>query len=109
MRRLCTFVHLYRRRCGASPTVSGRVTNACAAWGLSVGNPFLGNLSGKRFGDRVYSFKSWTDQIVCATGVCTVGGIHSSSIWNENASFTFATGHFGLLTSTAVRQVDLIQ
>lgn len=84
-------------------------TSTCAAWGLSVGNPFLGNLSGKRFGDRVYSFKSWTDQIVCATGVCTVGGIHSSSIWNENASFTFATGHFGLLTSTAVRQVDLIQ
>jgi len=47
--------------------------------------------------------------VVCATGVCTVGGVHSSSIWNENASHTFATGHFGLLTNTAVLQANLVQ
>ncbi len=93
--------------CGVYPF--NVATSTCGAWGLSVSNPFLGGLSGKRFGDEVYSFKSWTDQIVCATGVCTVGGIHSSSIWGENGSLTFATGHFGLLSNTAVQQADIIQ
>ncbi len=93
--------------CGVYPF--NVLSSTCGAWGLSVNSPFLNNLSGKRFGDRVYSFKSWSDQIVCATGVCTVGGVHSSSIWNENGSLTFATGHFGLLSNTAVWQADLIQ
>lgn len=84
-------------------------TSTCGYWGLSVNSPFLNGLYGKRFGDRVYSIKSWTDQVVCATGVCTVGGIHSSSIWNENASYTYATGHFGLLTGTPIKQADLVQ
>lgn len=84
-------------------------SSTCGYWGLSVNSPLLGYLYGKRFGDRVYSLKSWTDQVVCATGICTVGGIHSSSIWNENASYSYATGHFGLLTGTAVRQANLIQ
>lgn len=84
-------------------------SSTCGYWGLSVNSPLLNYLYGKRFSDRVYSIKSWTDQVVCATGVCTVGGIHSSSIWNENASYSYATGHFGLLTGTAVRQANLIQ
>lgn len=84
-------------------------SSTCGYWGLSVNSPLLGYLYGKRFGDRVYSLKSWTDQVVCATGVCTVGGIHSSSIWSENASYSYATGHFGLLTGTAVQQANLIQ
>jgi triacylglycerol lipase len=83
--------------------------STCGYWGLSVNSPFLNGLYGKRFGDRVYSIKSWSDQVVCATGVCTVGGIHSSSIWSENASYTYSTGHFGLLSGTAVRQADLIK
>lgn len=84
-------------------------TSTCGVWGLSVGSPFLTGLSGARFGDRVHSIKSYADQIVCGTGVCTVGGLHSSAIWGENSSTTYAYGHFGLLSYTAVRQVDLIQ
>jgi hypothetical protein len=38
-----------------------------------------------------------------------VGGIHSSTIPGENASYTYATGHFGLLTGTAATQANLIQ
>jgi hypothetical protein len=52
-------------------------SSTCGYWGLSVNSPFLNGLKGKRFGGRVYSLKSWSDQVVCATGVCTVGGIHS--------------------------------
>ena len=83
-------------------------TTTCGYWGLSVNNPFLNGIYGKRFGDRVYSLKSYSDQVVCSTGVCTVGGVHSSSIWSENASHTYVTGHFGLLTGTAIKQADLI-
>jgi len=93
--------------CGSYPF--NVATSTCGYWGLSVGSPFLGGLSGRRFGDRVHSIKSWYDQIVCATGVCTVGGVHSSSIWGEDSSSTYTYGHFGLLDYTASRQVDLIQ
>lgn len=93
--------------CGSYPF--NVVTSTCGYWGLSVGSPFLSGINGKRFGDRVHSIKSWYDQIVCATGVCTVGGVHSSSIWGENSSSTYTYGHFGLLDYTASRQVDLIQ
>ena len=47
--------------------------------------------------------------MVCLTGVCTVGGVHASQITGENASYTHATGHFGLLTDTTVTQANLIQ
>jgi alpha-beta hydrolase superfamily lysophospholipase len=93
--------------CGTYPFNVWSTT--CGYYGLSVNSPLLNGLSGKRFGDRVYSMKSYTDQVVCATGVCTVGGVHSSSIWNENASYTYVTGHFGLLTGTAVQQANLVQ
>lgn len=84
-------------------------TSTCGYWGLSAGSPLLVDLNGRRLGDRVYSIKSWIDEIVCATGVCTVGGIHSSSITGELGSFTFAYGHFGLQAFTAVLQADLLQ
>jgi triacylglycerol lipase len=58
---------------------------------------------------RIYSIKSNSDQLVCSTGVCTVNGVHSSQIANENASYTYSLGHFGLQTDTCVRQADLIQ
>ncbi|WP_249040873.1 alpha/beta fold hydrolase [Marilutibacter maris] len=84
--------------------------STCGSWGLSVSSPFLDDLYGFRFADKVYSIKSWTDQIVCSTGYCTVGGIHSSSIWGEDGSYTYnGFGHFGLLSYTATTQVDLIQ
>ena len=93
--------------CGSYPFNLSAST--CGYWGLSVGSPLLNGLSGKRFGTRMYSMKSWTDQIVCSTGVCTVGGIHSSQIAGETATYNIATGHFGLLTGTAVFQADLIR
>lgn len=84
-------------------------TTTCGYWGLSVSSPFLDALYGERFGDRVYSIKSWSDQIVCSTGVCTIGGVHSSSIWGEDGSLTYSYGHFGLLWYTADAQANLIQ
>lgn len=84
-------------------------TSTCGSWGLSVGNPFVSSLQSQAWGARKYSIKSWSDQIVCSTGFCTVGGVHSSTIPGENGSSTFVLGHFGLQTATAVTQVNLIQ
>ncbi len=84
-------------------------TSTCGAWGLSVGNPFVSSLQSQSFGTRKYSIKSYSDQIVCSTGVCTVGGVHSSTIPGENGTYTYVLGHFGLQTGTAVTQVNLIQ
>lgn len=83
-------------------------TSTCGYWGLSVNSPFLNGLTGAPLGDRVYSIKSWSDQVVCATGVCTVGGVHSSRISGETATYTFGYGHFGLQSSTSSFQADLI-
>ena len=94
------------RSCGSYPF--NVATTTCGYWGLSLGSPLVDSLSGQRFGARMVSIKSWTDQVVCATGVCTVGGVHSSQIAGENASYTFALGHFGLLTGTASTQADLV-
>lgn len=93
--------------CGTYPW--NVITSTCGSQGLSVNSPLLNSLAGKKPGARAYSIKSNIDQIVCSTGVCTVGGIHSSTIPGENASYTYATGHFGLLTGTAMTQVNLIQ
>lgn len=84
-------------------------SSTCGYYGLSIQSPFLDSLYGEPLGDKVYSIKSNIDQIVCSTGVCIVYGVHSSSIWNEDASFTYLLGHFGLQTDTAQKQYDLIQ
>lgn len=84
-------------------------TSTCGYWGLSVSSPLLNGLAGKKPGARASSIKSYADQIVCATGVCTVGGVHSSTVPGENATYNYVTGHFGLLTDTATKQADLIQ
>ena len=83
-------------------------STTCGYWGLSIGSPFLNSIYNDSFAGQVYSIKSWSDQIVCYGG-CTVGGVHSSSIWGENASYTYLLGHFGLQSDTYVKQVDLIQ
>jgi pimeloyl-ACP methyl ester carboxylesterase len=95
------------RSCGTWPFAVA--TSTCGYWGLSIGSPFLSSIAGDRFGTRMYSIKSWADQIVCFGGICTVGGVHSSQIAGENASYTYALGHFGLLTETAGMQADLIR
>ncbi|NBD95334.1 MAG: alpha/beta fold hydrolase [Gammaproteobacteria bacterium] len=82
--------------------------STCGYWGLSVSSPFLDALDGEPLGNAVYSIKSYADQVVCATGVCTVGGIHSSRISGEDATYTFPYGHFGLQSYTAAFQVDLL-
>lgn len=84
-------------------------TTTCGRDGLSVSSPFLDDLFGRRFGQEMYSIKSNIDQIVCSTGFCTVGGTHTSRIWNEDASYTFSLGHFGLQSNTSNLQVQLIQ
>lgn len=93
--------------CGTYPW--NVATTTCGAQGLSVGSPLLTGLRGKRFGTRMYSMKSWTDEVVCATGTCTVGGVHSSQIQDETATYTFQTGHFGLQSQTPVFQANLIR
>lgn len=95
------------RSCGTYPY--NVATTTCGYWGLSLGSPFLTGIYGKRMAARIYSLKSNSDQIVCSTGVCTVNGVHSSQIANENASYTYSLGHFALQTDTYVRQADLIQ
>ena len=93
--------------CGIYP--ANVLTSTCGVYGLSVASPFLDGLYGQRFGQRVYSIKSYSDQIVCSTGTCLVYGVHSSSIWQENASYTFVLGHFGLQTDTYTTQYQLIK
>ena len=84
-------------------------SSTCGSAGLSVGSPFLDSIYNVPLASNVYSIKSYIDQIVCATGSCTVGGVHSSRIVNEDATFSYALGHFGLQTDTAVKQYQLIQ
>jgi pimeloyl-ACP methyl ester carboxylesterase len=95
------------RSCGFFPF--NVPTSTCGSAGLSVGSPFLDGIFGDPFGRRMYSIKSLIDQVVCSTGFCTVGGVHSSRIPGENGSVTLSLGHFGLQTSTAQRQYDLIR
>ena len=92
--------------CGTYPY---NVQNStCGYWGLSVSSPFLDWLYSKSFSDRLYSIKSWSDQIICSTGYCTVGGIHSSSVWGEDASYTYSYGHWGLQAYTSSLQLNLL-
>lgn len=94
------------RSCGYYPFNVANST--CGYWGLSIGSPFLNSIYGEQFAKNSYSIKSWSDQIVCMGG-CTVGGVHSSRIWNETATYTFSYGHFGLQAYTSQLQVSLIQ
>lgn len=82
--------------------------STCGVNGLSVQSPFLDSIYGVPIADHVYSIKSFMDQVVCSTGSCYVYGIHSSRIWNEDATYTYALGHFGLQTDTTNLQVSLI-
>ncbi len=93
--------------CGTYPWNVWAAT--CGRNGLSVSSPLLDWLYGKKLAERVYSIKSWSDQIVCGTGTCTVGGVHSSQIANENDSFSYDHDHFDLQKYTYQKQVDLIQ
>ncbi|MFL0796903.1 MAG: lipase [Cellvibrionaceae bacterium] len=84
-------------------------TTTCGSNGLSISSPFLDWLYGKKIANRVYSIKSWADQLVCSTGTCLVYGKHSSQIAGEKASYTYGYGHFGLQKYTSSKQYDLIK
>ncbi|MGJ8674525.1 MAG: alpha/beta fold hydrolase [Pseudoalteromonas sp.] len=95
------------RTCGVYPYNVWNST--CGSAGLSISSPFLDGIYGVPLGDKVYSMKSFIDQVVCASGNCYVYGVHSSRIWNEDATYTYPLGHFGLQSDTANDQIDLIQ
>ncbi|MFL0802982.1 MAG: alpha/beta fold hydrolase [Agarilytica sp.] len=93
--------------CGIYPAF---VANpSCGRDGLSISSPFLDWLYGKKIANRVYSIKSWVDQVVCATGSCLVYGKHSSQIKGERASYSYGYGHLGLQKYTSSKQYDLIK
>jgi hypothetical protein len=94
------------RSCGTYPY--NVWTTTCGRYGLAINSPLINSLYGETLAAKTYSIKSWIDQVVCATGICTVGGIHSSHIQGEAASYTLNYGHFGLQSFTYELQVSLI-
>ena len=93
--------------CGVYPF---HVPNStCGRHGFSVSSPLMTWLYETRFGDRVYSIKSYSDQIICGSGSCLIYGVHSSSIWQENGSYNYNYDHFDIQTFTSAKQIQLIQ
>jgi hypothetical protein len=91
--------------CGVYPW---NVANAtCGSNGLSIDSPLIKSVRGKRYGAKMYSIKSWIDEIVCA-GSCYVYGSHTSNVDMQNATYDFALGHFGLQTGTTSAQANLL-
>lgn len=83
-------------------------SSTCGKWGLSKNSYTMRAIKGHRFGRRMYSIKSYYDQIVCMGG-CFVSGTHTSNIWNQNRTYTYNNlGHFGLQKYTTWRQESLI-
>ena len=96
--------------CGTYPFNVASTT--CGAWGLSKKSKTMNAIVNKRFASRMYSIKSYNDAVVCLGGwaFCYVDGTHTSNIWYQNASYDYNTlGHFGLQTSTAQKQYELIR
>lgn len=79
----------------------------CGSNGLSIDSPLIVSVRGKRYGAKMYSIKSWIDEVVCY-GSCYVYGAHTSNIDAQNASYDYALGHFGLQSSTTSKQADLL-
>ena len=79
----------------------------CGANGLSIDSPLIKSVRGKRYGAKMYSIKSWIDEIVCI-GSCYVYASHTSNVDLQNASYDYALGHFGLVTYTTTGQANLI-
>jgi triacylglycerol lipase len=82
-------------------------STTCGSNGLSIDSPLIQSVKGKRYGTKMYSIKSWIDEIVCA-GSCYVWGSHTSNIDYQNATYDFALGHFGLKDYTTSTQANLI-
>jgi triacylglycerol lipase len=91
--------------CGVYPFNVANST--CGSNGLSIDSPLIKSVRGKRYGSKMYSIKSWIDEVVCA-GSCYVYGSHTSNIDSQNATYDFALGHFGLQSSTTSTQANLL-
>lgn len=91
--------------CGVYPFNVPSAT--CGSNGLSINSPLIESVRSKRYGSKMYSIKSWMDEIICI-GSCYVYGWHTSNIDSQNASYDYALGHFGLVAYTTTRQADLL-
>ncbi|QNA90338.1 lipase [Massilia sp. Dwa41.01b] len=91
--------------CGVYPY--NVITPTCGANGLSIDSPLTRSVRGKRYGAKMYSIKSWIDEVVCY-GSCYVYGAHTSNVDLQNSTTDYALGHFGLQTQTTSRQADLL-
>ncbi|PWF48489.1 alpha/beta fold hydrolase [Massilia glaciei] len=91
--------------CGVYPFNVPSAT--CGSNGLSIDSPLIKSVRGKRYGAKMYSIKSWIDELVCI-GSCYVYGWHTSNIDQQNTSYDYALGHFGLVGYTTSRQSSLI-
>lgn len=91
--------------CGVYPF--NVLTSTCGSNGLSINSPLTLSLQNKRYGAKMYSLKSFIDEIVCI-GSCYVYGSHTSNIDAQNTTYTFALGHFGLRDATTTTQASLI-
>lgn len=79
----------------------------CGSNGLSINSPLINSVRSKRYGAKMYSIKSYIDEIVCS-GSCYVYGSHTSNVDGQNATYDFALGHFGLKDYTTSTQANLI-
>lgn len=92
--------------CGVYPY--NVLTSTCGANGLSINSPLINSVRNKRYASRMYSIKSFFDEVVCY-GSCYVYGSHTSNIDLQNASYTYNTlGHFGLQRYTTTTQANLL-
>ncbi len=93
--------------CGTYPY--NVLSTTCGANGLSKNSPLINSVKGKRYGTKMYSIKSYIDQVVCAGfGGCYVSGSHTSNVDMQNASYDYSLGHFYLQTQTTSRQAELV-
>ncbi len=91
--------------CGVYPYNVWSAT--CGSNGLSINSPLINSVKGKRYGAKMYSIKSYMDEIVCM-GSCYVYGSHTSNVDGQNATYDYAQGHFGLKDYTTSKQADLL-
>jgi triacylglycerol lipase len=92
--------------CGTYPYNVASTT--CGAWDLSKKSKLVESIRGKRYGGKIYSIKSYYDQVVCYGG-CYVEGTHTSNIYYQNATYTYNNlGHFNLQKYTSSKQYELI-
>ncbi|MCH8621548.1 lipase family protein [Undibacterium sp. TS12] len=82
-------------------------TPTCGSNGLSIDSPLILSVKNKRYGSKMYSIKSYIDEVVCI-GSCYVYGSHTSNIDGQNATYDFALGHFGLKDYTTYTQASLV-